>query len=405
MKKVLNYIGYSVRSILSNRMYATFYIFGTAVAFILILLLLSAIRLIGGGTRPFVNSENMIRVSPQYYDSRDEWVGGIATQDIGPFVESLPGAVDYSIGNLQYTIAFAGSKVRSAAVSFVDHKYFEINDFDFVSGRPFTDDNALQAVLLKSFADRCYADDPVGQTITIQKNDYRIVGVIDDFSALQNPYERAVVWVPYTFDKFIPSGGAFLFDINIVFDKGMSSDEMKENLSHAVRQYFSRRNIEVRVRPSDFQTLQEWKYDYAGGSTFGYGAAAVLLLLLLVPALNIMTLSSAKVQASSREIAIRRALGATRRQAFAQIVSENLLLTMTGFVIAAFLASPALSGIDSLLFRDESVTSVLSGFRFGVPVYAGAFVMAVLFALIAGGIPAYNISRKNIADELKGRDI
>ena len=128
MKKALNYIGYSVRSILSNRMYATFYIFGTAVAFILILLLLSAIRLIGGGTRPFVNSENMIRVSPQYYDIRDEWVGGIATQDIGPFVESLPGAVDYSIGNLQYTIAFAGSKVRSAAVSFVDHKYFEIND-------------------------------------------------------------------------------------------------------------------------------------------------------------------------------------------------------------------------------------------------------------------------------------
>lgn len=406
MKRALNYIHYAARSVLSDKLYSTFYILGTAVAFVLIILLLSAVRLISSDARPFVNAENTIHIDPYFNDAQGKFIGGIATQDIGPFVESVPGAVGYSISNIQYTIAFANEKVRSAAVSFVDSRYFEVNDFEFISGRPFTDATANQAVLLKSFADRCYAGDPVGETITIQKNDYRIVGVVDDFSTLQNPEEVAVMWVPYTFDKFIPSGGAQFFDIDIVFEKGMPVGEMKDNLKHSLQQYFSKQSdAGVQVKPTDLYTLQEKKYDYAGGRVFGYGAAVVLFLLLLIPALNIMTLSSAKVQSLSREIAIRRALGASSREAFSQIISENILLTLIGFVFAAFLAEPTLSGIDSLLFKDDSISSILSGFQFNAGVYMAAFFMAMLFALIAGGIPAYNISRRNIANELKGRDL
>ncbi len=407
MRQVSDYLHYAVRSILSHRLYSIFYILGTAAAFILILLLLSATRLVSGSSRPFVNADNTIYVSPYFNDIHDRWLGGIETQDIGHFVESVPGAAGYCIKNIQYTIVFANEKVRSAAVDFVDSRYFEANDFDFISGRAFTDDSAQQAVLLESFAERCYKGDPVGETITIQKTDYRIVGVVKDFSVLQNPDERAVIWVPYTFDKFIPSGGAPFFDIGIVFEEDIPAAEMKENLCHAVRQYFSVRNkgAEADVRPADFKTIQEKKYDYVGGSVFGYGAAAVLLLLLLVPALNIMALSSAKISASAREMAIRRALGATSSGIFRQLLTENILLSAIGFVLATILAKPCLAGIDSLLFRDDSVSSVLDGFRFDFHVYALSLVLVVLFALIAGGVPAYRTSRKNIANELKGRDL
>lgn len=409
MKRVSDYLRSAIRNITSNKLYSVFYISGTAVTFVLIILLLSAVRLVSGNIRPFVNAGNTIRVSSNFYDMQGKFVGGISTPDILSFVESVPGAVSFNISNIQYTVAFASGKVRSAAVNFVDSKYFENNDFNFVAGRAFTGNDLPQAVLLKNFADRCYKGDPVGETIEIQKTEYKIAGVVDDFSVLQNPAERAVVWIPYKFDKFVPSGGSPFFDIDIIFDKEMPVREMKENLIHAVKQYFLsngyRGNTEVRVSPGDFRTVQEKKYDYVGGSAFGYGAAVVLLLLLLVPSLNIMALSSAKIQASAREMAIRRALGATKTGIFRQLLTENILLSVFGFAIAAILAKPFLAGIDRLLFRDESVSSVLSGFRFDFPVYALSLVLVILFALIAGGVPAYKTSRKNIANALKGRDL
>lgn len=406
MKKVFSYLCSAGRSIISNKLYSTFYILGTAVAFILIILLLSAVRLVSRQARPFVNAANTIHISPDF-EGGDGYSYGIATQDIERFVEAIPGAEKYCISNLEGTMAFVNGKVRSADVDFVDSRYFEVNDFNFISGRPFTDDGLPQAVILKSFAEKVYKTDPVGEKISIQKTDYRIVGVVDDFSPLQNPNERAVVWLPYKFNKFVPSGGSE-YEIDIVFDSGMPSGEMKENLAHALTGYFTRNSTGgggIRVSPSVLRTVQESKYDFAGGSAFGYGAAVILLLLILIPALNIMSLSSARIQASGMEIAIRRALGATRNQALLQMLSENVILSLVGFVIAAFFSGPCLSGIDRMLFSGGGSISVLTGFRFNFGVYAAALVLALLSALISGGIPAYNISRKNIADELKGRDL
>ena len=406
MKKFLNYIRSAIRNILSNKLYSTFYILGTAVAFILIILLLSAVRLVGRQARPFVNAANTIHISPDF-ESSDGDTYGIATQDIERFVKAIPGTGKYCISNSEGTMAFVNGKVRPANVDFVDSRYFEVNDFNFTSGRPFTEDGLPQAVILKSFAEKVYRTDPVGERINIQKTDYRIVGVVDDFSPLQNPNERAVIWLPYKFNKFVPSGGSY-YEIDIVFDSDMPAGEMKENLGHALTGYLTR-NIpggeNTRISPSVLRTVQENKYDFAGGSAFGYGAVMILLLLILIPALNIMSLSSARIQASGTEIAIRRALGATRNQALLQMLSENIILSLAGFVIAAFLAGPCLSGIDRMLFSGSNSISVLTGFRFDFVAYAAALVLALLAALISGGIPAYNISRKNIANELKGRDL
>ena len=155
----------------------------------------------------------------------------------------------------------------------------------------------------------------------------------------------------------------------------------------------------------DVLTLQEAKFKYVGGNMFNYGAVAILLLLILIPALNLMTLSSAKVYASATEIAIKRALGATKRQAFGQIISENVLLSLIGYVLALIFVRPVVSLIDRLLYTSSNAVSVLSGISLDFSVSAVTLILALLFALVSGGIPAYRIANKNIAAELKGRDL
>lgn len=404
MKMVLTYIRNAARSAWNDKLYSTFYILGMAVAFTLIILLLTTAKLVRSDARPFVNAENKIRLGAWFTDKNGDEIDGIETQDIERFVAALPGATSYSISNTEETLVFANGRVRMASVGFVSSSHFEINEFDFVSGRPFTEDAIPQAVITKSFADRSFPGDPLGKKMTIQETEYTIVGVVQDFSSLQNPFEKAVIWVPDRYNKFMPSYGE-CYSINILFDKKVPVNEMQENLKHALAQYYQTKGIEVDIKKDNVLTLQEAKFKYVGGSMFIYGAIAILLLLILIPALNLMTLSSAKVYASTTEIAIKRALGATKRQAFGQIISENVLLSLIGYVLALILVRPVVSLIDRLLYTSSNAVSVLSGISLDFSVLTVTLILALLFALISGGIPAYRIANKNIAVELKGRDL
>ncbi|EHH01772.1 ABC transporter permease [Paraprevotella clara] len=404
MKMILIYIRNAARSAWDDKLYSTFYILGMAVAFMLIILLFTAVRLVRSDAQPFVNAENMIRLETWFTDKNGNEIGGIETQDIERFVSALPGTTGYSISNTEEILVFANGKVRVANVGFVRDSHFEINEFDFISGRPFTENAVPQAVIAKSFADRSFPGNPLGEKITIQKQEYTIVGVVRDFSSLQNPFEKAVIWVSDKYNQFLPSYEE-CYSINILFDQNMLPHDMQENLIHALTQYYRIKGIDANIKKDNVLTLQEAKYKYVGGSTFNYGAVAILLLLILIPALNIMTLSSAKVYAMATEIAIKRALGATKQQAFGQIISENILLSLVGFIFAVILVKPVMALIDGMLSTSGNTISVLSGFSLDITVLALTLVMALLFALISGGIPAYHTVVRNIAVELKGRDL
>lgn len=404
MKMILIYIRNAARSAWDDKLYSTFYILGMAVAFMLIILLFTAFRLVRSDAQPFVNAENMIRLETWFTDKNGNEIGGIEAQDIERFVSALPGATGYSINNTEEVLVFANGKVRVANVGFVSGSHFEINDFDFISGRPFTEDAIPQAVITKSFADKSFPGDPLGEKMIIQKQEYTIVGIVQDFSSLQNPFERAVVWVSEKYNKFTPSYET-CYSTNILFDPNMPVHEMQENLKHALTQYYQSKGIDADIKKDDILTLQEAKYKHVGGSIFNYGSVAILLLLILIPALNIMTLSSAKVYAMTTEIAIKRALGATKRQAFGQIISENILLSLIGFILAVVLVKPLLGLIDKTLYTSGNTASVLSGFSLDITVLALTLILALLFALISGGIPAYHTAIRNIAVALKGRDL
>lgn len=404
MKMILTYIRNAARSAWDDKLYSTFYILGMAVAFMLMILLFTAIKLVRSDAQPFVNAENTIRLKNRFADKNGNEIGGIEAQDIERFVSALPGATGYSIKNTEEILVFANGKARTASVGFVSGSHFEINDFNFISGRPFTEDAVPQAVITKSFADRSFPGDPLGEKITIQKKEYTIVGVVQDFSTLQNPFEWSVVWVSDKYNQFLPSYEEY-YSINILFAQDMTTQEMQENLRHALTQYFRTKGIDANIKKDDVLTLQEAKYKQVGGNVFNYGAVVILLLLILIPALNIMTLSSAKVHAMATEIAIKRALGATKRQAFGQIISENILLSLVGFILAVGLVKPLLGLIGKMLYISESYTTMLSGFSLDITVLAVTLILALLFALISGGIPAYHTAIKNIAVALKGRDL
>ena len=129
----------------------------------------------------------------------------------------------------------------------------------------------------------------------------------------------------------------------------------------------------------------------------------IVLLLLVVPAINIVTLSISNSNRRSEEIAIRRAIGASRPVLFSYIVVENLILVLAGIVVGLLLFSPVVYGIEYLCFEDSLLGNVsfLTQLNFMV-ILCGVLPLSILFTLLVSMFPAFVTLRKNMAEVLKG---
>ena len=79
----------------------------------------------------------------------------------------------------------------------------------------------------------------------------------------------------------------------------------------------------------------------------------MIFILLVVPVLNIVLLSMANTNVQTREIGLKRALGASKRTSFLFILVENLLLVITGTVLGILLTVPVCRGIDWIVFSSS----------------------------------------------------
>ena len=130
---------------------------------------------------------------------------------------------------------------------------------------------------------------------------------------------------------------------------------------------------------------------------------AVLLFLLLIPALNIVLLNDAHWRNKAEETGIRRAVGATMGASFVQVLVENLLLVAVGTLAGVVLTLPTLHVVNDLLMQSEvhgsiSFQPVLDWKVIGL----GVLPVALVFTLLSGGIPAYRLARQPIVKTLKG---
>ena len=106
---------------------------------------------------------------------------------------------------------------------------------------------------------------------------------------------------------------------------------------------------------------------------------------------------------SGFEIAISRAIGATRISVFFQIMGENFFLVLIGAILGVLLVLPMSYGVQSLVLGGSLNEKMLLIASLDMSViWCQVLPLAILFSLLSGGLPAYLITRKNIAEVLKG---
>ncbi|HEX7880332.1 MAG TPA: ABC transporter permease, partial [Candidatus Eisenbacteria bacterium] len=226
--------------------------------------------------------------------------------------------------------------------------------------------------------------DPVNKVIRVGAVDFRVIGVMEKQggSFLGGPNFDRQIYVPIT--TFVKSfGGQRRRDVNIAV-QAPSPDRLTELEFEVIGEM---RKIR-RLRPAEGDNFSINKLDTLVG-TFGKMMSTVLLVGLLVTgislfvgAVGVMNIMFVSVTERTREIGIRKAIGATRRSILLQFLLESSAISLlgggVGIVVAAILtavlnATVMPASISPAIVMIATVTSIAVGILAGiVPAWRGA---------------------------------
>lgn len=125
--------------------------------------------------------------------------------------------------------------------------------------------------------------------------------------------------------------------------------------------------------------------------------SAVGLFILILACINFMNLATARSANRAKEVGVRKAMGARKKQLINQFVSEALLISVLAFLIAFLASFLAVPSFNTLASKELSFLSLLDGsfvlFMLGVMILVG---------LLAGSYPAFYMSMFRPVEVLKG---
>jgi putative ABC transport system permease protein len=282
------------------------------------------------------------------------------------------------------------------------YEYFDVLKVRPALGRTFrqSDDmpNAPRVVVL---SDRVWRDrfgsDPsvVGRTIKISGENHEIIGVMPpDFTSAY--VTDAVLWRPLRMNPTNPSRNSAVNHTIGRLAPGMTIDQARARLV-ALAKRLERDHPDTDTGKSiNPVLLQEQKVGAVKPALFMLqGAVAFVLLIACV---NIANLLLSRAFGRTREIAVRRALGADRARIIRQMLTESVLLALVGGALGIL---AGVWGVSALTAIAPAGTPRLA--EIGVDRNVLGFAVALSFAtgLVFGLVPAVHAARGQFSDALK----
>jgi putative ABC transport system permease protein len=239
----------------------------------------------------------------------------------------------------------------------------------------------------------------VGSQITVNNNQHTVVGVLPP--SFQDPVPGATkpveLWVPLAPTQQMQQARRNDF-LNVAarLKAGVTLQQAQAEMTGIM----ARLEQQYRNTNTGWGVIVESLHETITGDV--RPALLVLLgavsVLLLIACANVANLLLARATARQREIAIRAALGASRGRIIAQLLTENVILSLCGGVLGLFFAN---WGMDALLALSPGNIPRLDTIGIDRPVLLFAIGVSLLTGVIFGLAPALTISKPQLNDTLK----
>lgn len=309
---------------------------------------------------------------------------------------------------------------------------FTMLDVPFREGTGWSEDDDARgadvAVIGGSLAKRLFGDDPaVGQRLRVDEREYTVTGVIGDWAPTPKFYRvygssvtsaPEQLWIPfnnalarfYRNEGWTSCDGADQgYDFQSFLDSDCTWIQYWVELASAgdargfrdhISAYVAQQKALGRMpRPDNSRVLgvRELLDDIGVVGNDTRLATWVAFGFLCVCLVNLMALMLAKFTARQGEIGVRRALGARRRDIFAQYLVESAVIGVAGAAIGAGLA------IGGVALLGQGLADSPGFYRMDPRLLAATVALSVLGSLVAGMLPTWRAARVRPALQLKSQ--
>ena len=288
------------------------------------------------------------------------------------------------------------SKNWTTTVSGVSSNFQDVNNWTMAEGRFISSKNVENrervAVVGQTVVKNLFAgEDPVGKEIRVKNIPFRVIGVLNSKGngTMGNDQDDAI-FIPYTTAMERVEGVDYLRMVYVVANDDNGIDRLQSDIENLVRVRHSIKDTNLDdFNIQNMKSIMETMEQTTGTLTLFLGAVAAISLV--VGGIGIMNIMLVSVTERTREIGIRKALGATYFVIVTQFLIEAVVISLMGGLIGIALGI----GASKLIGLASGMSTVIS-----VPTIVLSFAFSMAIGLVFGIYPARKAAKLNPIDAL-----
>ncbi len=406
---VRSIVALALRGMVRRPYYAAVSLIAVAVTLATLLVAAAVLEHTLSRSPPMSRADRLVLVQVQRLTNATQTsTSGLGWRILEPALTELDSAEELAVVRSTRRTDVWGNDVRRVSLlKSANAGFWRVFDFEFLSGGPWgraeDEDGRRVAVVTVNLARALFGDPAaVGETIDIDGRSHEVVGVVRDVS-ITHELAFGEIWVPLgsaRTDAWRDEARDELMAA-VLTRKGVERSEVKAEIA---------RRVASVTPPPPFERVELWAdtpLEALSRELFGpeeshverlIGLLALAALAFMaLPALNLVTLAMSRSLERACEIGVRRAYGASRWHLGGQLIAETFVTTLLGAVVALLLAALALE----LLEASGSLPG--ADLALGPLTLIGSGLLAAVFALLSGALPAWRMARLHPIEALSGR--
>ncbi len=333
----------------------------------------------------------------------------------GPaLVNDYPGAIQQSVRIMKDNdlISYNNISFNEKDIYLTDDNFFRFFDFKLRKGDPATvlkDPNSI--VLTASSAKKYFGnDDPIGKILEFNKEQQlKVTGIAEDVpvnSHLQFdmviPIELLRPTQPEFFTQW-PSNSLFTYvQLSPAADPKNLQQQFPAFMNKYLGQYYATSGIktDLEIKPLSEIYFATDRLDGSvkhGSKKMVYIFMTIAFLILVIACINFINLATARATDRSKEVGLRKVLGAVRRQLVTQFMMESVLYATVTCILSLGLVKLLMPAYSNLLGYE------LPEFWTNPLVYVFIAGVIIIIGLLAGSYPALLLSSFKPIESLRGK--
>jgi putative ABC transport system permease protein len=312
------------------------------------------------------------------------------TQEDVNSLSNIPEVKKVVASSTEYFTSRYREETAETSVYGVNQAYIEVNDLKIQSGRNLLEADFIGGTRVGVISDELKKEmfngkDPIGEIVWIKGQPIEIVGVLEKPTGIF-AFGAMEVFIPW--NTFRSTFG--ISDYNQVTLQAINADVMKEAGEKATNLLNTAHNTDESYKVFNMEEMAAGIGQITTIMTLIIGSIAGISLV--VGGIGVMNIMLVSVTERTKEIGIRKALGATKRQILTQFLIESVTLTLIGGIIGIIIGAVA-----------ANIVSIFAGWPSLISwqVVVGGLLFSMFIGVIFGMLPANKAARLSPIEALR----